>query len=78
MNSYFIENVSTFPMLFETELFTDLHFFSHQHGANPANMRLYRAAQQSCWHAEDAFVSYAALVTNPVHWLEKTPPLQAP
>ena len=41
-------------------------------------MRLYRSAQQSCWHAEDAFVSYAALVANPVHWLEKTPPSQVP
>ena len=78
MNSYFIENVSTFPMLFETEPPLTYISFLCQHGANPANMRLYKAAQQSCWHAEDAFVSYASLVTNPVQWLEKTPPNQAP
>ena len=41
-------------------------------------MRLYSAAQRACWHAEDSFVTFANLVSNPVHWLEKTPPSEVP
>ena len=41
-------------------------------------MRLYKAAQRACWHAEDSFVSFASLVPNPVQWLEKTPPESCP
>ena len=61
-----------------TEPFTDFLLFLCQHGSNPGNMRLYSAGQASCWHVEDAFVSYANLVSDPVHWLETTPPSQDP
>ena len=41
-------------------------------------MRLYKAAQQSCWHSEDSFVSLASLVADPVDFISKTPPESCP
>ena len=49
-----------------------------QHGSNPANLRLYKAAQASTWVSEDMFVLLSSLAPNPVEWISKIPPASCP
>ena len=53
-------------------------FIFSQQGSNPSNLRLFKSAMQSCFMAEDMFVTLSALVPSPMDWLTNTPPGDCP